>query len=101
MTDMQANGTMALPREKVVFDSGPIMRLANNDVNTDQDGGRIILEGQNERMRRRQHIGLVTFMIGYLRDEVMGIWPVSREERQNRRFRVLIVEEEPLPDEDF
>lgn len=78
--------------EKTLFDSGPILRVTTNDINQDFDGGRVVFEGQEKRLQKETGVGLVTLLLAFTEDEDMVAYPNSREERQNRRFRVVLTE---------
>ncbi len=78
--------------EKTLFDSGPILRVTTNDINQDFDGGRIVIEGQEKRLQKETGVALVTLLLAFAEDEDMVTYPNSREERQARRFRVVLTE---------
>ena len=82
-----------MPGEKTLFDSGYICRLTTNDVNQDYDGGRIVIEGQEKALLKEQGVALCTLLLAYAEDEDMLPYPNEREERQQRRFRVVLYEE--------
>ena len=88
--------------EKVMLDTGFVLRCQENDVQMDYDGGRIVLVADapalgDELVEGPEKLAQVTVVLNYRRDEPMMRWPVVREDRARRRFRLQITE--IVPDE--
>jgi hypothetical protein len=75
----------------------PGIRLQENDVNMDADGGRVVLVADANSLPKElvkgRALSNVTIVLNYREDEPMSAWPTTREERTRRRFRVTITEE--------
>nr|PZN59861.1 MAG: hypothetical protein DIU58_17185 [Sphaerobacter thermophilus] len=94
--------------EKVLLDTGCVLRCQENDIHMDYDGGRVVLVADapalgDELVEGPEKLGQVTVVLNYRRDDPMAKWPVLREERARRRFRLQITEivpdEAPAPTE--
>lgn len=70
------------------------VRLTENDVQTPGDGGRVVLVAQSKALKKATGADLVTVIFNYSDDEDMQKWPYMKEDRINRRFKLLVVEEE-------
>lgn len=83
---------------KAIFQSPVgVMRLQENDVEMDVDGGRVVLVADNtesDSLFEEFRIAGVTVVLNYRKDEPMRKWPVTRTERSSRRFTLVIYEEE-------
>jgi hypothetical protein len=81
------------------------LRLTENDVEKDFDGGRIVLTGDNseaaktpsnpsgDKLTEDLKIMAVSVVINYRKDEPMRDWPSIREDIAKRRFSIRIWEE--------
>ncbi len=92
----------------VNFKSPPgALRVQENDIQKNYDGGRIVLVGDNgeqaktpgnpsgTQLSKEFDLGQITVMLNYLADEPMRDWPEKRAEIAARRFTLHITEEKP------
>lgn len=88
---------MAKGNAKQMLDSGVSIRLQENDVNMDADGGRIVLVADvsslPKELTKGEDLTNITVVLNHREDEPMKKWPTTREERAKRRFRLVITEE--------
>lgn len=85
-------------KDSVVFQSPEgSVRLTENDVEQDADGGRIVLVADapslgNDFVEGEEKVSNITLVINYRRDDPMRKWPATREDRARRRFTVNVKE---------
>lgn len=68
------------------------IRLQENDVEMDSDGGRVVLVADSAVLGRKSDLQQLTVVLNYVDDEPMRSWPTTRQERQDRRFALLVIE---------
>ena len=83
--------------DRVLLDTGYVLRCQENDIQMDYDGGRVVLVADapalgDELVEGAEKLGQVTVVLNYRRDDPMAKWPIVREERARRRFRITISE---------
>lgn len=80
------------------------LRVTENDIDMDADGGRIVLTADAPALGELQEaphfITQVTVVINYRKDEPMKEYPNRREERAKRRFSLTIEEATQKQSED-
>lgn len=86
-----------MTKSKAILDSGAgALRLQENDVNMDADGGRVVLVADAttlpKDLAKGEDLSNITIVLNYREDEPMKKWPTTREDRAKRRFRVVIEE---------
>jgi hypothetical protein len=69
------------------------LRTQENDVEMDYDGGRVVLTADSQVFGRKSDLQQMTLVLNYSEDEPMREWPTSRQERAERRFTALILED--------
>lgn len=87
-----------MPKGEKIFDSGPgALRLQENDKEADYDGGRIVLVADvnslPKELVKEEDLTNITVLLNYREDKPMEKWPLAREDRARRRFRLTITEE--------
>lgn len=87
---------ITIDASKVIFQT-PVagMLVTDNDMEAPFDGGRVVLSlsGAANGILYEQAITGVTVLINHRRDEPMAKWPLTRAQKEGRKFRVLIVED--------
>lgn len=72
-------------------------RCTENHVEDDSDGGRVLLQMIVEPHVKPDAILGANIVLGYERDDPMRAFPTTREEKQDRWYKVTIEEESPIP----
>lgn len=73
------------------------VRLTENDINMDANGGRVVLVADARDLgvdivEGDEKLAQVTVVLNYRMDEPMAKFPVTREDRAKRRFTLTLTE---------
>lgn len=83
----------------------PNVRLTENDIMQDADGGRIVLGADSRDLgvdivEGEEKLAQATLVFNYRQDDPMKKYPLSRRERAERRFEIVVNEIVEVTDDD-